>query len=64
MALDGCSLTIVDVGLDWFTVHLIPETLARTTFGHKKAGDRINLEIDAMTRATVDTVKRYVSSKS
>jgi riboflavin synthase len=26
IALDGCSLTIVDVGPEWFTVHLIPET--------------------------------------
>lgn len=37
VALDGCSLTIVDVGSDFFTVHLIPETLARTTFGKKRS---------------------------
>lgn len=58
IALDGCSLTIVDVGVDTFTVHLIPETLQRTTFGKKKVGDKINLEIDAVTRAIVDTVTR------
>lgn len=58
VALDGCSLTIVDVGPDWFTVHLIPETLTRTTFGQKRVGDRVHLEIDPMTRAIVDTVKR------
>jgi riboflavin synthase len=62
IGLDGCSLTIVDVGPDWFTVHLIPETLARTTFGQKRVGDTVNLEIDAMTRATVDTVKRYLKT--
>ncbi len=58
VALDGCSLTIVDVGADWFTVHLIPETLSRTTFGRKTQGDLVHLEIDPMTRAIVDTVKR------
>ncbi|NBR40076.1 MAG: riboflavin synthase, partial [Alphaproteobacteria bacterium] len=30
IALDGISLTVVDVGEDWFTVSLIPETLKRT----------------------------------
>ena len=58
IALDGCSLTVVDVGPEQFTVHLIPETLARTTFGFKRVGDRVNLEIDPVTRAIVDTVKR------
>lgn len=58
IALDGCSLTIVDVGDDWFTVHLIPETLRRTTFGLKQIGDRVHLEIDAMTKAVVETVQR------
>lgn len=58
VALDGCSLTIVEVGDGSFTVHLIPETLARTTFGLKKQGEYVNLEIDSMTQAVVDTVIR------
>ncbi|MDP1835908.1 MAG: riboflavin synthase subunit alpha [Chlamydiales bacterium] len=59
IALDGASLTVVDTfpeGL--FTVHLIPETLRLTTFGHKAAGDRINIEIDSQIQAIVDTVQR------
>lgn len=60
VALDGCSLTIVDVGPNWFTVHLIPETLRLTTFGDKRAGDVVNFEIDPMTRAIVDTVKKFL----
>lgn len=63
VALDGCSLTIVDVGADWFTVHLIPETLRLTTFGQKKVGDRVNLELDPETQAIVATVKRYLTLK-
>lgn len=60
IALDGCSLTIVDVGSDWFTVHLIPETLAITTFGTRQIGDRVNVELDPETQAIVETVKRYL----
>lgn len=63
VALDGCSLTIVDVGPDWFTVHLIPETLQITTFGQKKIGDRVNLELDPETQAIVATVKRYLEKR-
>ncbi len=63
IALDGCSLTIVDVGADWFTVHLIPETLRITTFGTKQTGDRVHVEIDTLTRAVVDTVQRYLKNQ-
>lgn len=66
IALDGCSLTMVSVDErdSSFTVHLIPETLVRTTFGLKKAGDRVNVEIDSMTQAVVDTVRRMqISSR-
>lgn len=64
IALDGCSLTVVDVGPDWFTVHLIPETLATTTFGMKSVGDRVNLELDPETQAIVATVKRILTSRA
>ena len=40
-----------------FTVSLIPETLARTTFGEVAVGDALNLEVDAQTQAVVDTVR-------
>lgn len=63
IALDGVSLTLAAVTkeLACFSVHLIPETLKRTTLGHKKEGSFVNLEFDAMTLATVDTVLRYSS---
>ena len=60
IAVDGCSLTIVDVGPDWFTVHLIPETLHRTTFSTKSVGDPVNIEIDSRTQAIVNTMKEYL----
>lgn len=61
IAIDGISLTLVDVKEAEFTVHLIPETLKRTTLGAKKPGDRVNLEFDALTQAAVETVERIIS---
>ncbi len=63
IALDGCSLTVVDARPGEFTVHLIPETLAVTTFGTKKAGDHVNLELDPETVAIVETTKRMLASR-
>lgn len=50
VALNGVSLTVNDVSGDDFSVHIIPHTLAVTTFGAVKAGDALNLEIDVMAR--------------
>jgi len=63
VGLNGSSLTISDIGDDWIEVSLIPETLRLTTFGHLALGDRVNLEIDAHTQATVDTVERVLKEK-
>jgi riboflavin synthase len=48
VAIDGISLTIVDLADDAFSVALIPYTLASTTLGFKKVGDPVNIEIDMM----------------
>lgn len=63
VGLDGCSLTIGSVGEDSFCVHLIPETLRRTLFGTRQAGDTVNLEIDPQTQTVVDTVGRILAAK-
>jgi riboflavin synthase len=65
VALDGVSLTIVDVNKteEWFTVYLIPETLKRTTFGFKGKGEWVNIEIDSQTQAIVETVERVLAEK-
>lgn len=63
IGLDGCSLTIGDVTAHEFSVHLIPETLQRTLFGSRQAGDSINIEIDAQTQAIVDTVERVLAQR-
>lgn len=65
VGINGCSLTIADVDQSnaTFTVWLIPETLRVTTFGQKKVGDRVNLEIDSQTQTIVDTIENYLKNK-
>lgn len=50
VAIDGISLTVVDVFQDSFTVSLIPHTAHETTLGGKDPGDRVNLESDIIGR--------------
>jgi len=50
VALDGVSLTVNEVAGDTFSVLIIPHTLAATTFGERRTGDRLNLEVDLMAR--------------
>ncbi|MDQ6751610.1 MAG: riboflavin synthase [Actinomycetota bacterium] len=58
IALDGISLTVAELGVDSFTVSLIPETLARTTLGAVRAGDRVNLEVDVLAKYVERLVAR------
>lgn len=50
IAIDGVSLTLVDVVEDQFSVALIPHTLAVTTLGQLQIGDRVNLETDLLAK--------------
>lgn len=50
VAVDGVSLTLVEVTQDRFSVALIPHTLEVTTLGEKKVGDLVNLETDVLAK--------------
>jgi riboflavin synthase len=50
VALDGTSLTVNAVNGDEFETLLIPHTLAVTSWGVRKAGDKVNIEVDQMAR--------------
>jgi riboflavin synthase len=50
IAVDGVSLTISAMGPDWIEVSLIPQTLLRTTLGHRQPGDAVNLEADVIAK--------------
>jgi len=64
ITVDGVSLTVVDVGPDFFTVSLIPETLARTTLGSRQPGDRVNLETDVIARHVEKLITAYLPGAS
>jgi riboflavin synthase len=50
IAVDGVSLTLVDVGPDSFSVMLIPHTLAMTTLGSTRPGELVNIEVDMLAK--------------
>ncbi|WP_342107677.1 riboflavin synthase [Methylobacterium sp. SI9] len=50
VCLDGTSLTVNSVADDLFSVLLIPHTLQVTTWGERRQGDRLNLEVDLIAR--------------
>ncbi|MFP1721673.1 riboflavin synthase [Lonsdalea quercina] len=64
VGIDGISLTVGEVTKSRFCVHLIPETLQRTTLGKKRLGEHINIEIDPQTQAIVDTVERVLANQN
>jgi riboflavin synthase len=59
IALNGASLTVAEADRReaWFEVWLIPETLRMTTFGDKRVGDTLNVEIERATQVLVDTMR-------
>jgi len=44
IAVNGCCLTVVDLGIGWWAADAVPETLDRTNIGALVAGNRVNLE--------------------
>ena len=50
VAIDGISLTLVEVQAERFSVALIPHTLAATTLGNRNVGDTVNVETDLLAK--------------
>jgi riboflavin synthase len=50
VAVDGVSLTVTSVTDEGFTVALVPHTLAVTTLGGLREGDRVNIEVDVLAK--------------
>lgn len=53
VCLDGVSLTLAAVGASWIEVALIPVTLEKTTLGEWRAGRRVNIEADIISKTIV-----------
>jgi len=60
VAIDGISLTVIDVSKDLFTVAVIPHTAKMTTLGFKKQGATVNIEIDLMGKY----VKKFLGEQN
>jgi riboflavin synthase len=58
VAVDGVSLTLVDVLADRFSVMLIPHTRGATTLGHKPPGAAVNLEFDLLAKHVRKLLKK------
>jgi len=63
IAVDGVSLTLVDVEADRFSVALIPHTLTVTTLGRRRPGDRVNLETDVLAKYVEKGVRAILGVK-
>ncbi|MGE4357219.1 MAG: riboflavin synthase [Candidatus Omnitrophota bacterium] len=59
IALDGVSLTLVEIGRNYFSVNLIPHTLKATTLGFKKVNEYLNIEVDILAKY----VKKFLNRK-
>jgi len=57
VAVDGVSLTLVEVAADRFSVALIPHTLAQTTLGFRQPGTAVNLEVDLLAKYVYKAVQ-------
>jgi len=60
IAVDGVSLTLVDVTDAGFDVALIPHTLAETNLGDRQPGDRVNLEADVLGKYVLRYLERVL----
>ncbi|WP_407308824.1 riboflavin synthase [Desulfosporosinus sp. SB140] len=63
IAIDGISLTVIDVEEDYFTVSLIPHTFEETTLGLKKVGSSVNLETDLIGKYVARFMGHKVSTQ-
>lgn len=63
VAIDGVSLTVVNVEPDGFDVALIPHTLEVTALGDRAPGDRVNLEADVLGKYVRRYVERVLSER-
>jgi riboflavin synthase len=62
IAVDGVSLTLVDVEAERFSVALIPHTLSVTTLGRRQIGDRVNLETDILAKYVEQQLGKFAVS--
>jgi riboflavin synthase alpha subunit len=61
ITVDGVSLTVGECDEGWFSVYLIPHTLAVTGLSSKRVGDGVNVEADVVGRYVEHHVRRWMA---
>ena len=64
IAINGISLTVIEIENNNFTVGLIPTTLTDTTFLSLKNGDTVNIETDMLGKYVLRYLKMKKSDKN
>lgn len=64
VAVDGISLTVVDILKNSFTLVIIPHTAKVTTIGTKGPGDTVNIEVDIIGKYVARFLRKATSSDS
>ena len=64
VAVDGVSLTLINVESDRFSVALIPHTLQATTLSRLAVGDAVNLETDLLAKYVARQLAGHVRDDS
>jgi riboflavin synthase len=63
IAIDGISLTVVEIVEDKVKIAIIPHTLENTTLGIKNEGDFVNVEVDMLSRYISRTYQDFGNNK-
>jgi riboflavin synthase len=61
IAVDGISLTVIEVGINDFSVGLIPTTRELTTLGLRRLGEVVNLEVDVIAKYVERLVRPHLA---
>ena len=62
IAVDGISLTVIEAGINDFSVGLIPTTRELTTLGLRRLGELVNLEVDVIAKYVERLVRPHLAS--
>lgn len=62
ITLDGTSLTVVDVGKDWFNVTLVSYTQSHIVMPTKAVGDGVNIEVDVLGKYVENLLKHNAAA--
>ncbi len=62
IAVDGISLTMAETDGEGFALSLIPHTMTKTNLATKRAGDRVNIEVDVLAKYVERLLESHLTS--